>query len=504
MPSDIVLFMFPEPPITPDDTHPSRPHPPRWAPGYWLPRGGLVLLATLAFILILALWAIWQIVVASDTLPLIPYEVLLVINGEQRELTTTAPTVGDLLSEQHVALAPEDAVSPSPETPLSQGLIITVHPARIVTLRLNDTVQILRTPFTTPYDIVQQAGIKLTEKDRLWLDGTETDAAGLLMWTVPVLDITIKRAVSVTIFDNELEISYTTAAATVGEALYEAGITVYLTDTVMPETSTPLTDGMQIHITRALPVTILVDNTELATRITSGSTVAEALSQVGVALMGLDYVLPVEDTLVTPQMRIQVVRVTETLETAQEPVPFETVYQADATLELDTRAVRHAGADGLRQILMRVRYENGVETGREYAGEEIIIPPQNRVIAYGTNIVLRTIETPAGPRDYWRKLRVYATSYKPAALGGDDRTALGMKLEKGVIAADPDIIPWRTSLYVPDYGFGIMGDTGGPRRSPYWVDLGYSDADYISWHQFIEIYLLTPVPEAINYFLPEQ
>ena len=125
-----------------------------------------------------------------------------------------------------------------------------------------------------------------------------------------------------------------------------------------------------------------------------------------------------------------------------------------------------------------------------------------QIIAYGTQIVLRTIDTPDGPREYWRTFKVYATSYKPAALGGDDRTAIGMTLVKGIIGADPKLIPWRTNLYVPEYGLGIMADTGGARRSRYWIDLGYSDADYVGWHRTVDIYLLTPVPETIPYLLP--
>lgn len=496
--------MISEPRIAPDDTHPSKPRPPRRQPAPPLPLTMLVPLLLLALLLGLALGFIWHVVSTSTIVPPATYQIHLNVHDEQHTFRTAAPTVADVLAEQHIRLLPEDVVEPPLDTAVSDGMMITINSLRTVTLTLNDTIQTLRTPFTTPYDILRQAGITVTEKDRLWLDGTETDATGLLLWTIPVLDITIKRAVTITIFDNGAQIPFTTAAGTVGEALYEAGITLYMTDIITPEVHTPLSDNQQIHIQRALPVTIRADDTTLVTRVTAGSTVADALAQTGVLLVGLDYVLPTEETPITPNMVIQVIRVTETLQTQDEPIPFETVYQADASLTLDTRVVRHAGTDGVRRIMMRVRFENGVETGRDYAGEAVITPPQNRVIAYGTHIVLRTIETPEGPRDYWRKLRVYATSYKPAALGGDDRTALGMKLEKGMVAANPDVIPWRTTLYIPDYGFGIMGDTGGPRRSPYWVDLGYSDADYVSWHQFIEVYLLTPVPENINYLLPEQ
>ncbi|MCA9912733.1 MAG: hypothetical protein KC496_05275, partial [Anaerolineae bacterium] len=115
---------------------------------------------------------------------------------------------------------------------------------------------------------------------------------------------------------------------------------------------------------------------------------------------------------------------------------------------------------------------------------------------------LRTVDTPEGPREYWRVLRMYATSYHPEALGGDDVTAIGERLRKGIVAANPNIIPYRANLFIPGYGLGVMADTGGARSTPYWVDLGYSDEDYVGWHQYVDVYLLTPVPQNIDYLLP--
>ncbi|MGB1286263.1 MAG: hypothetical protein ACPG7F_07015, partial [Aggregatilineales bacterium] len=69
-------------------------------------------------------------------------------------------------------------------------------------------------------------------------------------------------------------------------------------------------------------------------------------------------------------------------------------------------------------------------------------------------------------------------------------------------AADPRLIPYRTNLYVPGYGQGIMGDTGGARLSRYWIDLGYSDEDFVNWYRYTDVYLLTPVPADVTYLLP--
>ena len=53
------------------------------------------------------------------------------------------------------------------------------------------------------------------------------------------------------------------------------------------------------------------------------------------------------------------IRVHEEIEAQQQSLPFETVYQADGTLELDTQAVTQTGQEGIQETRVRVRYENG-------------------------------------------------------------------------------------------------------------------------------------------------
>ncbi len=57
-------------------------------------------------------------------------------------------------------------------------------------------------------------------------------------------------------------------------------------------------------------------------------------------------------------------------------------------------------------------------------------------------------------------------------------------------------------VYVPGYGTATIGDTGGGIPGRYWIDLGYSEEDYVSWHQYVTVYFLTPVPDRIMWVLP--
>lgn len=459
----------------------------------------LLLVALLGLMIVLACAG----VIALALRPEQPVLIVTIVDGETAGQTETrASTIRDLLNEQGLSLNNGDSVSPTPDSRLENGMVVQIARARDVLLTVDGVNEKLQTLFTNPLDILDEAGILLTEADLIWVDGTPATPLELLVWPVPATQITVKQAVTVTIDDEGTQTSIHTASETVGEALFEAGVTLYLADTVSPTLNAPISANMTVSIRRGSPVSIIADGVTLETR-AQGRLVADALASAGVALLGLDYAIPNEMTPLQPGMLVRVIRVTEQFETEQETIAFETVYQADGALELDRKQVLQEGQNGIRQTTIRVRYENGIEINRTPETESVVVEPVNRVINYGTGIVLRTVETPDGPREYWRVLRLYATSYHPAALGGDNITATGRVLTKGIVGINPTLIPYGTQLFVPGYGIGVAADTGGPRRSRFWIDLGYDDANWVSWSKPVDVYLLTPIPAEIEYLLEE-
>ncbi|MBZ0283005.1 MAG: G5 domain-containing protein [Anaerolineae bacterium] len=431
-----------------------------------------------------------------------PLSVMLVVSGTNQVVETNAETVGDLLDELGLTLNTGDALSLDVSTPLTADTVIRLDRARTVNVTIDDETETFDTLFTSPRDILSVMGIIPGEKDRVIVDGTEATAMDLLLWPVPATNITVQQAVTVNIDDQGVPISIMTTAPTVGEALFEAGVTLYLADNVMPDVNTPVTADMNVSIERSQPVSIVADGVTLETR-SQGATVADGLASAGVALMGLDYSIPEETSPLQPGMSIRVIRVNEIVEAEQSAIAFETVLQADAEMELDQQIVIQEGQNGIQQTNIRVRYENGSEVSRTPESTTVAVEPINRVIAYGTKIVIRTLDTPDGPIEYWRVLRMYTTSYHPAALGGDNVTATGKILTKGIVGIDPKVIPYGSRLYVPGYGIGEAADTGGPRRFALWIDLGYDDSNWVSWSKYTDVYLMTPVPAEIDYILPE-
>ena len=68
-------------------------------------------------------------------------------------------------------------------------------------------------------------------------------------------------------------------------------------------------------------------------------------------------------------------------------------------------------------------------------------------------------------------IRVIVTAYAPydnksgmCNNGTPDTTATNTKPKRGTIAADPKRIPYGTKLYIPEYGYGIVEDTGSVLR----------------------------------------
>ena len=469
------------------------------------PRTARLLLILTGLTLLVAV----SIVLCGLAISLLPQQITavpvsLTVDGGTQLIETRARTVAALLQAEDIHLNEGDIVTPGLNTDITPQLLIRVERSRSVTVTLDGQSRIYRTHLTAPAEIIASAGILLEATDRVTVDGTLIGQEQLAVWPVPANQIAILRAVPLVIVDGGQRRDFETTGSTVGEALFEAGITLFLADSVEPDSNAQVSPGMEITIYRSMPVRIIADGSTLETRVV-GATVGDALAHVGLPLVGQDYTVPDTDVPLQPGVRIRVIRVREDVLVEEEILPYERVYQADATLELDQQAVIQNGQNGVIQTSIRVRYENEIEVSRTVESATTVQETVNEVVAYGTNIVLRTIDTPDGPQQYWRRIRMYATSYHPAALGGDNITATGEMLQKGIVGGDRGIMPFGTQVYVPGYGIGKMADTGALRRRLR-IDLGYSDADWVSWSREVDVYFLTPVsdPADIEYLLPAE
>jgi uncharacterized protein YabE (DUF348 family) len=362
----------------------------------------------------------------------------------------------------------------------------------------------LQTRATSVNEILKEARVTLGPHDDLTIEGNlRSDGSA-----EETPRIVIERAIPFTVHENGQATTFYTTAPTVGEALHQAEFTLYLADRVRPDPNTRISSGMSIILERSTLVTVRVDGRTVRTR-THRERVSDVLADLSIVLTDRDYTRPPGDADLGEEARIEVFRVSERFVIEQEPIPYESVWRPDPDLEIDHQKLLQEGAPGVRERRIRVRYENGQEVSRTLENEYVALPPQTHINGYGTKIVVRTLDTPSGQVDYWRKIRMLATSYSASTAGVSPssnwygRTATGARMREGIVAVDPRLISLGTEVYVPRYGVGLAADTGGAIKGKR-IDLGYDDSNLQLWYRWVDVYLITPVPPAsqIDYRLP--
>jgi len=448
--------------------------------------------------------------------------VRLIVNGTGRVIQTPRTTVMGVLEEAGLPVQPEDVVHPAPTAEVVSGQTITLRQARWATVVVDGQIHRLRTQASNASELLREIGVILRREDRLLVDGQRISASHrseggwygsrsvsfAFLPTAP-MHVAVVRAVPLSITVEETEHHILTAAATVGQALYEAGVPLHRGDRVEPPVNSRPSAGMCVVIQRAIPLTIQVDGSIAHTR-TLGDTVADVLAQERLSLWDQDYVIPSESAMASAGMTIKVTRVREETIVERENIAFETLWTPDAGLELDQRRVVREGQPGILARRSRTRWEDGQVVSRTLEEEWRAQEPQPRLVAYGTRIVSRSVDTPKGPCSYWRKVRVLVTSYSAATSGKSPDhprygvTRLGWQMRGGIIAVDPRVINFGTRIYVPGYGEGVAADTGGKIRGRH-IDLGYDEADLRLWYRWMDVYLLSPPPprHQIRWVLPD-
>ncbi len=429
-------------------------------------------------------------------------DVTLVLDGEPRTVKTSAFNVSGVLRQAGIAVNSGDLVRPAPSVRFWDAPQIEVLHARPVTLHSGDDEQTITTSAVLAGNFLDDAGIKVYPGDQIHVDGAAAGADARLTPGDPHL-VQFTPAVAVTIVEDDTTTTIYSSASTLGEALWEAGYRLQPADVLEPAASTAMTEGLSASLTRARPVVIESYGTQVSVS-TAATTVGGALAAAGISLQGLDYSQPAEADLMPADRKIKIVRVQEKVALSLETVPFKTTYEMDPETELDQESVIQAGETGLIATRERVVLEDGQEVTRISDGTWTARNPKDGVNGQGMKVVVRKIE--GTDIEYWRKITVYATSYSPCRVGGgrcSDHTAIGLPVKKGLAAVT---LRWfrdmrLQTIYVPGYGNAVIGDTGGGIPGRYWIDLAFSDDDYESWHQWVTIYFLTPVPPYIPYIL---
>ncbi|WP_254711770.1 resuscitation-promoting factor, partial [Streptomyces sp. TRM64462] len=244
--------------------------------------------------------------------------VQLSVDGSPRTLHTFADDVAELLSDEGIAVGEHDLVAPAPGAALATGDEIVVRWGRPVDLTLDGRSR------------------------RLW-----------------------------------------TTARTVDEALRELGVRAEGAHLSVSRSSAISREGLALAVRTERTVTFLADGRERTVR-TNAATVADALAQAGITLHGDDTTSVPLTAFPRDGDTVTVLRITGGRETRVETLPYDVRRVDDPTLFKGTEVVTRQGRQGLRRVTYELRSVNGVKQKPRKTGEETVREPVTQIVKVGT------------------------------------------------------------------------------------------------------------------------
>jgi uncharacterized protein YabE (DUF348 family) len=430
-----------------------------------------------------------------------PYQ--LIVDGQTLQVRTVAFSLRGLSRQLHYELQPGDRTSIDPNAfTLTLPNRLSLQRTRKVEITNRDERFELQSSELLPANLLQESGIRLFPKDLLLQNGKTIDpyepllaGAEASLQLLPAKQITLE-------IDGESQVLFT-QKDTLAEALLEAGIQLKPEDRLSSPPDTLLQAQNTLSLARAKHLTVSIGD-QLISRMSAAPTVGEALAEVALAPQNLDRTIPPEDEPLPPNGQITLIRSAESISLIKDETTFGYSYQLDPEAELDATSVISPGQLGLVITRQRNRIENGVLVQTREEGPWKASDPSDAVLGWGTKVVIKTEVVDGQTLEYWRKVSVYVTSYHPSEFSYGAQTRSGLPLTKGIVAVASS---WYNGLemqpvYIPGYGHGVIADSGYGIPGKYWIDLGYDDENYVSWHDWTVIYFLTPVPAYVAAILP--
>ncbi|MDI3403486.1 resuscitation-promoting factor [Streptomyces cavernicola] len=244
--------------------------------------------------------------------------VRLSVDGEPRTLHTFADDVGELIAEEGLDVGAHDIVAPAPGAPLASGDEVVVRYGRPV---------------------------------RLTLDGERRQ-----VWTT---------------------------ARTVEGALRGLGVRAEGAYLSVDRSARIARTGLDLDVRTERTVTVMADGRERTLR-TNAATVREAVAEAGISLRGQDTTSVPPDSFPRDGQTLTVLRITGSREVREEPIAFDVRRTQDAMLYRGTEVVERAGRQGARRVTYELRTVNGVRQRPRRIESQVVRAPQAQHVKVGT------------------------------------------------------------------------------------------------------------------------
>lgn len=340
---------------------------------------------------------------------------------------------------------------------------------------------------TDPYAIVAEAGIQLSENDKLILDDFTVGEDSRII---------VCRASNVTFTYADGKTENLVFAGRVSELIAEKG--VVLSDNLVSSVNVKavVTNNMEVKILNNYELTINVDN-EIRHVKSTAKTVGELLDEQKIVLDADDEVVPSADTELSNELTIDVLRVEYVTREAEESVPFTSTTKYSSSMLKGTKKITTAGVNGTKAVVYKDRVVNGVVESTEVESETVTKKPVTQVTTIGTLVKTtsklgnskiekngKPISELALPSKYSIGKNNVPTEYKYTITGKaaaycqpGGKTATGKPVMPGRIAVNPKQIPYGTEMWIVSddgvvYGYCVAEDTGGfVKKGKFVVDL---------------------------------
>lgn len=239
------------------------------------------------------------------------------VDGELIRVGTMSSSVDGALAAAGYSVGEHDAVAPAADSNLHDGDTVVLRRGREVALTVDGQQRSVWTTALTVDEALNQfrlAGdvhVSASRAQRLPLEGAD-------------LDVINPRTVHLVDGANAAS-EVRLAAPTVGEFLAAHGTPLEQADTVVPAADAPLTENMEITVTRGRTETRVVT-----------------------------------ESVAPPEQRIE-----------------------DPTMNMSRTVVENVGRSGVADVTYEVTTVNGVETGRKPVGSTVRVAPEPRVVRVG-------------------------------------------------------------------------------------------------------------------------
>ncbi|MEO6109753.1 MAG: ubiquitin-like domain-containing protein [Candidatus Saccharimonadales bacterium] len=197
--------------------------------------------------------------------------------------------------------------------------------------------------------------------------------------------INIYRARPVLIIDGATRQKIVTPYQTPEQILKDVGTTLYPEDKAkITQSENILVDGAGLLLTidRATVFNFNLYGNRTEAR-TQGATVADMLRAKGLELDASDRVSVPLTTPITPGLEVRVWREGKQTVTVQEPVQFDTEQIRDADHEIGYKAVQTAGQVGQRNVTYEIEIQDGVEVNRKEIVSLVTTEPLKQIEIIG-------------------------------------------------------------------------------------------------------------------------